>query len=102
MVTDDEMIENQNQQGTESLSSKVSILKLIAIELEADSKKSPTFVDGVLSSLGGAEGLLSGSMRRMSTMLNTTQNNRRLMCYLIAFLIGMFIIFHYIFSYFTA
>ncbi|XP_076471264.1 BET1-like protein [Babylonia areolata] len=100
-VSEEEVLENQNQHKIESLASKVSLLKGIAIELEADSKKSPTFVDGVLTTLGSAEGLLSGSMHRVSHMLNTTHSNRRLMCYLIAALVGLFIIFHYILSHFT-
>ncbi len=42
------------------------------------------------------QGLLSGTMKRFDYMVSTGKNNKRLKCYIILFLIGLFIVAYYL------
>ncbi|KAK7098168.1 BET1-like protein [Littorina saxatilis] len=101
-VSTEEMLDGENQQRVDGLANKVSRLRGIALELETDSKDSVRYADGMGSDFGSAEGLLTGTMNRLSNMVNSGGNNRRLMCYIIAALVTLFIIFYYIVSRVTA
>lgn len=96
------MLDSENQQRVEGLAHKVSRLRGIALELETDTKDSDRYAGGMLSDFGSAEGLLTGTMNRLNNMVNSGRNNRRLMCYIIVCLVGLFIIFYYLISRVTA
>ena len=44
----------------------------------------------------GTTSLLGGSVKRLSYMVSSGGSNRKLMCYLIAFIVGAFFIGYYI------
>ncbi|XP_025088815.1 BET1-like protein [Pomacea canaliculata] len=101
-TTTEEILDNENQLRVEGLANKVSRLRGIALELESDSKDSVRYADGMVSDFGSAEGLLTGTMNRLSNMVSSGRNNRRLMCYIILALVGLFIIAYYLISHVTA
>ncbi|XP_076451027.1 BET1-like protein [Babylonia areolata] len=98
----EEMLDGENQQRVDGLASKVSRLRGIALELETDSKDSTRFADGMVSDFGSAEGLLTGTMNRLSNMVNSGRSNRRIMCYIIVAIVSLFFIVYYLITHVTA
>ena len=49
-----------------------------------------------------SQGLLGGTMGRIQHMVSSGKNNRKLMCYIIMFLVAIFIICYYFISRITA
>ncbi|XP_050408690.1 BET1-like protein [Patella vulgata] len=92
----EEMLDYENQQKVEGLSSKISRLKEIAVDLDHESRDSNSFLDSMTDNFGSATGLLSGSMSRMSHMVNSGKGNRKLMCYIILGLVVMFFLTYYL------
>ncbi|KAL8624052.1 hypothetical protein ACOMHN_019475 [Nucella lapillus] len=98
----EEMLDSENQQRVDGLASKVSRLRGIALDLETDSKDSNRFADGMVSDFGSAEGLLTGTMNRLSNMVNSGHGNRKVMCYIIIGLVSLFFIVYYLVTHITA
>lgn len=48
--------------------------------------------------MNSAQGLLGGTMNRLSNMMGKGKDNRRIMCYIILFLVGLFVLFYYVIS----
>ncbi|KAL5007541.1 hypothetical protein ScPMuIL_016347 [Solemya velum] len=98
----DEALDNQNQQKVELLSDKVSRLKSLAFDIETESKDSNRYIDSMDGDFDSTTGLLSGSMKRVSHMVNAGKGNRRLMCYIIIGLVLLFFFTYYVISRVTA
>ncbi|GFN93836.1 Bet1-like protein [Plakobranchus ocellatus] len=79
----EEMLDAENQRRTEGLADRVSLLKGIALDIEDISKESNRYVGSMGGDFNSSEGLLSGSMHRLSNMVGSGKNNRKLMCYII-------------------
>ncbi|KAJ7351041.1 BET1-like protein [Desmophyllum pertusum] len=94
----DEMLETENNQMVDELAAKVSRLKGIAIDIESESKQQNKYLDGMGDEFGSSSGLLSGSAARLSQMISSGRSNRKVMCYLIAGLVGFFFIGYYALS----
>ncbi|ESO97253.1 hypothetical protein LOTGIDRAFT_231473 [Lottia gigantea] len=94
----EEMLDYENQQKVSGLSSKISRLKEITVDLNTEAKESNSFLDGMSDNFGSATGLLTGSMSRMSHMVNSGKGNRKLMCYIIIGLVTLFFISYYLIS----
>ncbi|ESO02449.1 hypothetical protein HELRODRAFT_65318 [Helobdella robusta] len=90
-----ESLDRQNQYLTENLASKVARLKNLAVDIENESKDSNTYLSGMDGDFDGATGLLSGSMKRLNTMVSSGKGNRKLMCYSILLLIFIFLIVYF-------
>merc|ERR1712004_738551 len=101
-MTQDEILAQENQLLTENLSSKVSHLKSLAFDMEEDAYASNRFIDGMNDDFSSSQGLLSGSMTRMSNMISTGKANRKLMCYIVLFLVGLFVLLYYVISKITS
>ncbi|RUS81668.1 hypothetical protein EGW08_010585 [Elysia chlorotica] len=113
----EEMLDTENQRRTEGLADRVSLLKGIALDIEDISKESNRYVGSMSGDFSSSEGLLSGSMHRLSNMVGSGKSNRKhrlsnmvgsgksnrkLMCYIIAGLVFLFIIFYYFISRFRS
>lgn len=94
----EEMLDAENQRRTEGLADRVSLLKGIALDIEDISKESNRYVGSMSGDFSSSEGLLSGSMHRLSNMVGSGKNNRKLMCYIIGGLVLLFIVFYYFIS----
>uniref|UniRef100_A0A3B4A6B2 Uncharacterized protein n=1 Tax=Periophthalmus magnuspinnatus TaxID=409849 RepID=A0A3B4A6B2_9GOBI len=73
----EDMLDAENKRMAENLSAKVSRLK-------SD------------SNFMSATGLLTGSVKRFSTMVRSSRDNRRLLCYISIGLVVVFFILYYI------
>ncbi|XP_058973309.2 BET1-like protein [Pocillopora verrucosa] len=94
----DEMLETENNRMVDDLAAKVSRLKGIAIDIENESKQQNKYLDGMGDDFGSSSSLLSGSAARLSQMVSAGRSNRKIMCYLIAGLVGVFFIGYYALS----
>jgi len=94
-MSSDDMLDHENQMRVNGLAGKVSLLKEIALDIDDEAKSSNRYLDGMTGDFGSSQGLLSGTMNRLNTMVSSGKNNRKLMCYVILGLVGSFCIFYY-------
>ncbi|XP_041366299.1 BET1-like protein isoform X1 [Gigantopelta aegis] len=92
----EEMLDHENQSRVEGLATKISRLKGIAVDLESESRESNRYLDDMTDDFGSTTGLLSGSIHRINNMINTGRSNRKIMCYIILGLVGLFLITYYL------
>ncbi|XP_078453191.1 BET1-like protein isoform X1 [Lampetra planeri] len=92
----EQMLDTENQRATEVLSSKVSRLKSFALEIDKETEEHNQYLDGMDSEFMSVTGLLSGSVKRFSSMVRSGRDNRRLMCYLVAGLVLSFLVLYYL------
>lgn len=95
-LSTEEMLDQENQMRVGGLASKVSLLKEIALDMEDESKSSNRYLDSMTGDFGSSQGLLSGTMNRLNVMVGSGKNNRKLMCYIILGIVGLFVIFYYL------
>ncbi|XP_031563554.1 BET1-like protein [Actinia tenebrosa] len=91
----DKIMESENNRLVDNLSNKVSMLKGIAIDIDRESKQQNKYLGGMGDDFGGAAGLLTGSAQRLSHMIASGKSNRKLMCYIIAGLVFLFVVLYY-------
>ncbi|CAG0912792.1 unnamed protein product [Notodromas monacha] len=83
------MVDRQNQQRTEWLSSKVNRLKSLALDIEDESKaQAQGLLDDVGNDMDGVRGFLDGTMNRVNYMVRNGRQNRRFTCYVVLFVLG--------------
>ena len=92
----EERLDSENQVRVEGLSDKVSRLKSLAFDIETESKDSNRYLDDMGDDFDSSQGLLGGSVNRLSNMVAANRGNRKLMCYLIIGLLLMFILSYYL------
>uniref|UniRef100_S4RTV6 BET1-like protein n=1 Tax=Petromyzon marinus TaxID=7757 RepID=S4RTV6_PETMA len=92
----EQMLDTENQRATEVLSSKVSRLKSFALEIDKETEEHNQYLDGMDSEFMSVTGLLSGSVKRFSSMVRSGRDNRRLTCYLVAALVISFLVLYYL------
>ncbi|XP_022099518.1 BET1-like protein [Acanthaster planci] len=92
----EDMLEAENNRLQEGLSSKVSTLKSLALDIEGETKDQNRYLDSMDGDFDSSAGLLGGTIKRFDTMLGAGRNNRRLMCYLIAIIVGIFILAYFL------
>uniref|UniRef100_A0A4W3HS81 BET1-like protein n=1 Tax=Callorhinchus milii TaxID=7868 RepID=A0A4W3HS81_CALMI len=91
----DQMLDAENKRMAENLSSKVSRLKSIALDIDKEADDQNRYLDGMDSDFMSATGLLTGSVKRFSTMVKSGRDNRKLLCYVSIGLVGLFFILYY-------
>ncbi|OWF47109.1 BET1-like protein [Mizuhopecten yessoensis] len=92
----DEMLDAENQQRVEMLSSKVSRLNNIALEIQTETKNSNLYLDDMTGDFESTQGLLGGTVNRLSHMVSANKGNRKLMCYIVLALVLFFFFFYYL------
>ena len=97
-LPDDDMLEQENDSMVSALSSKISMLKNVAIDIDKEANYQNKYVDGMQHDFDSAGGFLGSSMKRLNNMVASSSSNRKLMCYLILFLVMFFIICWYFIS----
>ncbi|CAI9743338.1 isoform X2 [Octopus vulgaris] len=90
------MLEEENSAHVDGLSSKISRLKGLALDIESDTKDSNRYLDGMGTDFDSSQGLLTGSMNRISHMINSGKSNRKMMCYIIMGLSALFFLSYYL------
>uniref|UniRef100_A0A3B3BJW5 BET1-like protein n=1 Tax=Oryzias melastigma TaxID=30732 RepID=A0A3B3BJW5_ORYME len=77
----DDMLDAENKRLAENLATKVSRLKSLAYDIDREVDDQNDYLDGMDSNMMSATGLLTGSVKRFSTMVRSSRDNRRLLCY---------------------
>ncbi|KTF83198.1 hypothetical protein cypCar_00007135 [Cyprinus carpio] len=94
----DDMLDAENRLMAENLASKVSRLKSLAYDIDKDAEEQNTYLDGMDSNFLSATGLLTGSVKRFSTMVRSGRDNRKILCYMSAGLVVVFFLLYYLVS----
>uniref|UniRef100_A0A8C2TRM8 BET1-like protein n=2 Tax=Coturnix japonica TaxID=93934 RepID=A0A8C2TRM8_COTJA len=83
---------------TDNLASKVTRLKSLALDIDKDADEQNRYLDSMDSDFLSATGLLTGSMKRFSTMTRSGRENRKLLCFVSVGLVVVFFILYYLVS----
>ncbi|XP_059392157.1 BET1-like protein [Carassius carassius] len=94
----DDMLDAENRLMAENLASKVSRLKSLAYDIDKDAEEQNTYLDGMDSNFLSATGLLTGSVKRFSTMVRSGRDNRKILCYIAVGLVVVFFLLYYLVS----
>ncbi|XP_069760470.1 BET1-like protein isoform X2 [Narcine bancroftii] len=88
----DQMLDTENKRMAENLSSKVTRLKSIALDIDQEAADQNRYLEGMDSDFLSATGLLTGSVKRFSTMVRSGRDNKKLLCYTSVGLVILFFI----------
>lgn len=80
------------------LASKVTRLKSLALDIDRDAEDQNHYLDSMDSDFSSVTGLLTGSVKRFSTMARSGRDNRRLLCGVALGLLVAFFILSYLLS----
>lgn len=94
----DDMLDAENRLMAENLASKVSRLKSLAYDIDKDAEEQNAYLDGMDSNFLSATGLLTGSVKRFSTMVRSGRDNRKILCYMSVGLVVVFFLLYYLVS----
>ncbi|XP_048401548.2 BET1-like protein [Stegostoma tigrinum] len=92
----DQMLDAENQRMTDSLSSKVSRLKSIALDIDQEASDQNRYLDGMDSDFLSTTGLLTGSVKRFSSMVKSGRDNKKLLCYMSIGMVLLFFILYFL------
>nr|XP_009922235.1 PREDICTED: BET1-like protein [Haliaeetus albicilla] len=74
------MLDVENKRMADSLANKVTRLKSLALDIDKDADEQNRYLDGMDSDFMSVTGLLTGSVKRFSTMTRSGRDNRKLLC----------------------
>ncbi|XP_037065269.1 BET1-like protein isoform X1 [Peromyscus leucopus] len=94
----EEILDRENKRMADSLASKVTRLKSLALDIDRDTEDQNRYLDGMDSDFTSVTGLLTGSVKRFSTMARSGRDNRKLLCGMALVLIVAFFILSYLLS----
>uniref|UniRef100_U6CNI3 BET1-like protein n=1 Tax=Neovison vison TaxID=452646 RepID=U6CNI3_NEOVI len=94
----EEILDRENKRMADSLASKVTRLKSLALDMDRDAEDQNRYLDSMDSDFTSMTGLLTGSVKRFSTMARSGRDNRKLLCGMAAGLIVAFFILSYLLS----
>ncbi|XP_028813623.1 BET1-like protein isoform X2 [Denticeps clupeoides] len=92
----DDMLDAENKLLAENLASKVSRLKSLAYDIDREAEEQNTYLDGMDSNFLSATGLLTGSVKRFSTMVRSGRDNRKILCYVSVGVVFLFFLLYYL------
>lgn len=94
----EEILDRENKRMADSLASKVTRLKSLALDIDRDTEDQNRYLDGMDSDFMSVTGLLTGSVKRFSTVARSGRDNRKLLCGMAVVLIVAFFILSYLLS----
>ncbi|XP_069328014.1 BET1-like protein [Eulemur rufifrons] len=94
----EDLLDRENKRMTDSLASKVTRLKSLALDIDRDAEDQNRYLDGMDSDFSSMTSLLTGSVKRFSTMARSGRDNRKLLCGVAVGLIVVFFILSYFLS----
>ncbi|MBN3324030.1 BET1L protein, partial [Atractosteus spatula] len=92
------MLDVENKLLADNLATKVSRLKSLAFEIDKEAEDQNSYLDGMDSNFLSTTGLLTGSVKRFSTMVRSGRDNRKILCYVSIGLVLVFFILYYLVS----
>ena len=96
MAYNAEMLERQNNELQDRLANTVRSLKEVSIGFKQDVDWSNQDLDSMSGDFSSAQGLLSGTVKRVNWMINSGGSNRKLMMYTVIAIVGMFFALYYL------
>uniref|UniRef100_A0A8C5HHV4 BET1-like protein n=1 Tax=Gouania willdenowi TaxID=441366 RepID=A0A8C5HHV4_GOUWI len=97
-ATVDELLDAENKRLTENLTSKVSKLRSLAFDIDREADDHNEYLDGMNSNFLSATGLLTGSVKRFSTMVGSGRDHRRILLYVSVGLVLLFFLLYSLLS----
>ncbi|XP_058925080.1 BET1-like protein isoform X1 [Kogia breviceps] len=94
----EEILDRENKRMADTLASKVTRLKSLALDIDRDVEDQNQYLDGMDTDFTSVTGLLTGSVKRFSTMARSGRDNRKLLCGMAVGLIVVFFILSYLLS----
>ncbi|XP_063294742.1 BET1-like protein [Pelobates fuscus] len=94
----DDMLDEENKRLTENLSTKVTRLKSLALDIDREADDHNKYLDGMDSDFMSVTGLLSGTVKRFTGMTRSGRDNRKILCYISVGLVGLFFLLYYLVS----
>ncbi|KAF3706092.1 BET1-like protein [Channa argus] len=94
----DDMLDAENKRLAENLATKVTRLKSLAYDIDREAEDQNEYLDNMDSNFLSATGLLTGSVKRFSTMVRSGRDNRRILCYVSVGLVLVFFLLYYLVS----
>ncbi|KAF0040333.1 hypothetical protein F2P81_006231 [Scophthalmus maximus] len=94
----DDLLDVENKRLAENLAAKVSRLKSLAYDVDREAEDQNEYLDNMDSNFLSVTGLLSGSVKRFSTMVRSSRDNRRILCYVSGGLVLGFFLLYYLVS----
>ncbi|XP_063335161.1 BET1-like protein [Pelmatolapia mariae] len=94
----DDVLDAENKRLAENLANKVSRLKSLAYDIDREVDDQNEYLDGMDSNFMSATGLLTGSVKRFSTMVRSGRDNRRILCYVSMGMVLVFFVLYYLVS----
>ena len=88
----EDILDRENKRMADSLASK------LALDIDRDTEDQNRYLDGMDSDFTSVTGLLTGSVKRFSTMARSGRDNRKLLCGMAVVLIVAFFILSYLLS----
>ncbi|XP_042814469.1 BET1-like protein isoform X1 [Panthera tigris] len=76
----EEILDRENKRMADNLASKVTRLKSLALDIDRDAEDQNRYLDSMDSDFTSMTGLLTGSVKRFSTMARSGRDNRKLLC----------------------
>ncbi|XP_060031821.1 BET1-like protein isoform X2 [Erinaceus europaeus] len=92
------LLDRENKRMADSLATKVTRLKSLALDIDRDAEDHNRYLDGMDSDFASVTGLLTGSVKRFSTMARSGRDNRKLLCGVAMGLVVAFFILFYLLS----
>ncbi|XP_044538217.1 BET1-like protein isoform X2 [Gracilinanus agilis] len=94
----DALLDGENRRLADGLAAKVTRLKALALDMDRDAEEQNRYLDGMDSDFSSVTSLLTGSVKRFSTMTRSGRDNRRLLLCVALGLIVLFFFLSYLVS----
>ncbi|XP_043826817.1 BET1-like protein isoform X2 [Dromiciops gliroides] len=94
----DTLLDGENRRLADGLAAKVTRLKALALDVDRDAEEQNRYLDSMDSDFSSVTSLLTGSVKRFSSMTRSGRDNRRL---LLCVSVGLVVLFFFL-SYLVA
>ncbi|XP_004599255.2 BET1-like protein [Ochotona princeps] len=94
----EDILDLDNKRMADNLASKVTRLKSLALDIDRDAEDQNRYLDGMDSELASVTSLLTGSVKRFSSVARSGRDNRKLLCGMAVGLMVAFFILSYLLS----
>ena len=95
MAYNSELLERQNNELQDRLADTVRNLKQVSIGFKQDVDEHNSYLDSMSGDFSSAQGLLSGTVKRVNWMVNSGGSNRKMMLYTVISIVGLFFVVYY-------
>merc|ERR1712110_489676 len=96
MAYNSELLERQNNELQDRLADTVRNLKQVSIGFKQDVDEQNSYLDSMSGDFSSAQGLLSGTVKRVNWMVNSGGGNRKLMMYTVLAIVSLFFVIYYL------